>query len=51
MAKSLYQGKIIRHFYKTSGLQTVTWGGCLNYCNDSLNINNTSFFHYDIRAG
>ena len=27
MAKSLYQGKIIRHFYKTSGLQMVTWGG------------------------
>ena len=44
------QGKIIRHLSKTLGLQCVTWEGCLNYLNDSLNINNT-FFHYDIRAG
>ena len=27
MTNLIYQGKIIRHFSKTSGLQCVTWGG------------------------
>ena len=29
MTNLIYQGKIIRHFSKTSGLQCVTWGGGL----------------------
>ena len=58
-----FQGKIIRHFWgklirqstrkkvknmRKQCLQSVTWGGCLNYQNGSLN---NTFFHYDIRAG
>ena len=27
MINLIYQGKLIRHFSKTSGLQKVTWGG------------------------
>ena len=51
MTNLIYQGKIIRHFSKTLGLQYVTWGGgCLNYQNGSLS-NLVTFFHYDIRAG
>ena len=29
MANLVYQGKIIRHFSKTPGLQFVTWGGAV----------------------
>ena len=45
-----FWGKLIRHFSKTSGLQCVTWGGCLIYQNGILG-NKITFFHYDIRAG
>ena len=41
MTNLIYQGKIIRHFSKTSDLQCVTWGGGLNYQNGSL----ITFFH------
>ena len=27
MTNLIYQGKIIRHFSETAGLQYVTWGG------------------------
>ena len=29
MTNLIYQGKLIRHFSKTSGLQFVTWGGAV----------------------
>ena len=29
MANLVYQGKIIRHFSKVTGLQCVTWGGAV----------------------
>ena len=47
----VYPKELVYQIYTNTRLQCVTWGGvCLNYRNDSLNINNT-FFHYDIRAG
>ena len=52
-----FQGKIIRHFWgklirqstkinTNTRLQHVTWGGCLNYQNGSLN---NTFFHYGLK--
>ena len=54
MANSIYQGKIIRQFwgklirqstYTNTRLQFVTWGGCLNYQNGSLD----TFFHCGLK--
>ena len=44
------QGKLICHFYETSGLQNVTWGGVSFLLNSYLS-NKITFFHHGIRAG
>ena len=60
MANFNFQGKIIRQFWgkiirqstvSATGLQFVTWGGCLYSFCYSLLSNIITFFHYDIRAG
>ena len=43
------QGKLICHFYETSGLQNATWGVC--FLLNSYLSNKITFFHHGIRAG
>ena len=44
MANLVYQGKIIRHFSKVTGLQCVTWGG-----GSLVNISNNITFFYSVK--